>query len=111
MATLMPRTRPAASQRSTPSSARWCARDGDGLGGPAIGTGRGALASGMAASKARLKNSANLTDFLPSPLGGEGLGVRGSDLGRDSPLTPGPSPPRGEGGLFVAVANAPVRAL
>src|SRR5438093_1242394 len=34
--------------------------------------------------------------FLPSPLGGEGLGVRGGVCKR-SPLTPGPSPPRGEG--------------
>src|SRR5205823_11251017 len=30
----------------------------------------------------------------PSPLGGEGLGVRGGDF---FPLTPNPSPPRGEG--------------
>src|SRR4051812_44598664 len=57
--------------------------------------------------------------FPPSPLGGEGLGVRGLGLhppppapppppgGRGvggggawtSPLTPGPSPPRGEGRL------------
>src|SRR5262245_37286817 len=35
---------------------------------------------------------------LPSPLGGEGLGVRGRRSGVLLPLTPAPSPPRGEGG-------------
>src|SRR5690349_18986597 len=36
--------------------------------------------------------------LFPSPLGGEGLGVRGCGHCRDKdPLTPDPSPPRGEG--------------
>ncbi len=49
------------------------------------------------------------SDRLPSPLGGEGLGVRGVLVifARDSgfPLTPNPSPPRGEGEEFLPLAS------
>jgi len=47
-----------------------------------------------------LKNSrsSSVIEFvLPSPLGGEGPGVRGARLSNAGPLTPNPSPPRGEG--------------
>jgi hypothetical protein len=47
--------------------------------------------------------------FLPSPLGGEGSGVRGRDLQRQNgpPLNPDPSPPRGEGRKNTSTANNP----
>ncbi len=39
---------------------------------------------------------------LPSPLGGEGVGMRGCDR---CTLTPSPSPPRGEGNLVALRAK------
>jgi hypothetical protein len=51
--------------------------------------------------------------FPPSPLGGEGLGVRGAAFRIKTPLTPNPSPSRGEGRLIPAarlMARSPDRA-
>src|SRR5438552_2186012 len=47
-----------------------------------------------------------ITFFLPSPLGGEGSGVRGKSPQKPSPH-PNPSPPRGEGlSRFLRVGRA-----
>jgi DNA mismatch repair protein MutL len=49
------------------------------------------------------------TSLLPSPLGGEGLGVRGEAFApfNAGPLTPNPSPPKGEGDQAPEPAAAP----
>src|SRR5262249_3002832 len=50
--------------------------------------------------------SSRLGSRNPSPLRGRGVGVRGRSGRTLSPLTPGPSPPRGEGGCGTALSLA-----